>query len=239
MSVCLESSRPRDGLKLPLNRSFSEPGPPTPGHLTLSPPKRCKLETPSVSLPTSPCAESATLQRALVLKKVKTVDPDGLKVKLEAARQGPKTFVVLDCRPFISYNVNHINGAINVNCSDRFNRRRLQQGKATLADLATTREGKDILKRRAFKEVIVYDDNTCDKERITAAQPLLLVLSSLVEDNKEPSLLIGEFLLSPRPRSSCDLHLGLGQHCRLTFVYLPILMAVTNTPYMRHVPFLF
>lgn len=193
MSVCLESSRPRDGLKLPLNRSYSEPGPPTPGHISLNPSKRCKLETlPSVSLPTSPCAESATLQRALVLKKVKTMDSDGLKLKLEAARQGPRLFVVLDCRPFMSYNVNHINGAININCSDRFNRRRLQQGKATLADLATTREGKEVLKKRAFREVIVYDDDTCDKERITTAQPLLLVLSSLVEDNKEPALLLGK-----------------------------------------------
>ncbi|XP_015832988.1 dual specificity protein phosphatase 10 isoform X2 [Tribolium castaneum] len=222
--------------------ALTEPGPPTPGHLTLSPPKRCKLDTPSVSLPTSPCAESATLQRALVLKKVKTLDPDGLKVKLEAARHGPKSFIVLDCRPFISYNVNHINGAININCSDRFNRRRLQQGKATLADLATTREGKDVLKRRAFKEVIVYDDNTCDKERITTAQPLLLVLSSLVEDNKEPALLIGghtEFHRKHKDLCEDTLVTGLSSRGLPSSASCPALADIDSHPASRVLPFLY
>lgn len=201
MSVCLESSRPRDGLKLPLNRSISEPGPQTPtAHLSLSPPKRFKLETSSVSLPTSPCAESANLQRTWVLNNVKTMDDDALKAKMEDRRPGPKSYILLDCRPFMSYNMNHISGAINVNCSDRFNRRRLQQGKATLADLATTREGKEVLKKRSFREVIIYDDSTSDKDRITIDHPLLLVLSSLVDDHKEPSLLIGESDVALRPR---------------------------------------
>lgn len=193
-AVCLELSggRSRDGLKLQLNRSLSEPGPSTPTtHLFLNPPKRCKLEPASVSLPTSPCAESATIQRALILKKVGTLDADELKQRIESSRCGPKQFLIVDCRPFISYNMSHISGAINVNCSDRFNRRRLQQGKATLADLATTREGKELLKKRSCKEILVYDDCTADKERVTASNPLLLVLSSLVEDNREPLLLLG------------------------------------------------
>lgn len=118
---------------------------------------------------------------------------DDLKAKLEMCRPGPRTFLVLDCRPFISYNMSHISGAINVNCTDRFNRRRLQQGKATLADLATTREGKEMLKKRSYREVVVYDDGTCDKDRVTATHPLLLVLSSLVDDNREPVLLLGEY----------------------------------------------
>lgn len=193
-AVCLELSgaRSRDSLKLPLNRSLSEPGPRTPPHLFLSPPKRCKLESSSVSLPSSPCNESATLQRSLVLKKVNTIEPDGLKQKLESSRLGHKTFVVVDCRPFFSYNMSHIAGAININCSDRLNRRRLTQGKVTLADLATTREGKEMLRKRTYKEVVIYDDSTYDKERITTTHPLHLVLTSLVEDNREPFLLLGE-----------------------------------------------
>lgn len=199
MSVCLESNRPREGLKLALNRSYSEPGPSNQSHLSpIGPNKKFKLDNAtssaasSVSLPTSPCSESATLQRTMVLKNVKIIDCDDLKTKLEEPRSaGPKQHIIIDCRPFMSYNINHIRGALNVNCSDRFNRRRLQQGKATLADLATTREGKEILKKRCFKEVIIYDDSTNDKERITTGDALLLVLKSLVEDNKEPSLLIG------------------------------------------------
>ncbi|KAL3290397.1 hypothetical protein HHI36_023738 [Cryptolaemus montrouzieri] len=191
MSVCLESSRSRDGLKLPLlNRSRSEPGPPTLKLISSTPPKRCKLETASVSLPASPCAESASIQRSLILKKVKYLEPDGLKQKLENCR--PKNYVLLDCRSFTAYNLSHIIGAINVNCSDRYNRKRLQRGKATLADLTSSKESKEILKKMSHKEVIVYDESTSDKERITVTHPLFLVLSSIVEENKQPVLLLGE-----------------------------------------------
>lgn len=68
-------------------------------------------------------------------------------------------------------------------------------GKANLADLATNREGKELLRRRVNKEVIVYDDTTNSMDRITATHPLYIVLSTLVEDNKEPVLLLGKFLL--------------------------------------------
>ncbi|XP_054290614.1 dual specificity protein phosphatase 10-like isoform X1 [Macrosteles quadrilineatus] len=165
----------REGLRLALNRSLSEPGPTT---------KRCKLEV--ASLPASPCGESSTLQRALVEQHVSTLDPDTLAQQLEQHR----SLLLVDCRPFLAYNVNHIRGSINVNCSDRFNRRRLQQGKATLADLATTREGKEMLKRR-FKEVVVYDDVAEEVETLPTSHPLYLVLSTLVEDNRRPALLRG------------------------------------------------
>lgn len=88
--------------------------------------------------------------------------------------------------------MNHIRGAINVNCSDRFNRRRLQLGKATLADLATAREGKEILRRKQYREVIVYDDCTAELEYLPVQHPLFLVLAALVEDNREPALLLGK-----------------------------------------------
>ncbi|KAG7202974.1 hypothetical protein KM043_010110 [Ampulex compressa] len=149
--------------------------------------KRCKLET--VSLPASPCSETGSLQRQLVLQRTRTISAVELGHRLLAQQCSP---VILDCRPFILYNVNHVRGAINVNCSDRFNRRRLQLGKATLADLATAREGKEILRRRHYREVVVYDDCTDDLERLPAQHPLFLVLAALVEDNREPALLLGE-----------------------------------------------
>ncbi|XP_011310348.1 dual specificity protein phosphatase 10 isoform X2 [Fopius arisanus] len=254
--VCCEpmsAGRPRDNLKLALNRSLSEPGPPcdrfiptTPTSPTLSTlstistissdcstqdgmstsasggstnsidigdtdnllhyhfyhhyhrqsshqgsssigqSKRCKLET--VSLPTSPCNEGTTLQRQLIINQSRTIDPDELARRMQLQ---PDSIVILDCRPFIVYNVNHVRGAINVNCSDRFNRRRLQMGKATLADLATAREGKDILRKRHYKEVVLYDDCTADLEHLPVQHPLFLVITALVEDHREPTLLIG------------------------------------------------
>ena len=107
----------------------------------------------SVSLPNSPCGESSTLARTLLIKQVETVTSEGLAAKLSsnppmlslsASGSSAGQYLLLDCRPFIAYNVSHIRGAINVNCCNRLNRKRLQMGKATLADLATTKEGKEV-----------------------------------------------------------------------------------------------
>lgn len=211
--VCCEmtGSKPREGLKLPLNRSLSEPGtaslsmparsPTSPCSKNYQyrflrseqggPSKRCKLE--SASLPASPCTESTTLQRTFITKRVGCMEPEELRERLEQKLSHlSSNFLLVDCRPFLAYNVNHIKGAININCTDRINRRRLQSGKATLADLATSGEGRELLRRRLNKEVVVYDDKTSNMERITTTHPLYIVLSSLVEDNKLPVLLLGK-----------------------------------------------
>ena len=128
---------------------------PQPPALQLNPPPG------SVSLPNSPCSESSTMQRTLLVKHVSTVTSSGLASKLTAQpplpKGGPPTsgdgsgYLLVDCRPFIAYNVSHIKGAINVNCCNRLNRKRLQMGKATLADLATTKEGKEVVFGLPFK----------------------------------------------------------------------------------------
>ena len=186
------------------------------GNCFLRPPQ--SITAGSVSLPSSPCSESSTLQRTLMLKKARTTDHASLASKLGNLRDkggmeavGTKKtdgFLLVDCRPFIQYNVNHIRGAINVNCCDRFNRKRLQQGKATLADLATTKEGKDLLKKRTWKEVVVYDDCSDSLEELPASHTLFLVMNALVEDNREPVMLLGglrDFQVSHR--SLCEDHL--------------------------------
>merc|ERR1712038_1166255 len=176
-----EGLKSRDSLKLSFNRSISEPGhaglttcpmapltsPPSLGP-SLHPPSSF-LSPPAppggvVSLPASPCSESVTMQRSMVMQQATTISGDQLAKRLRAreGRPGRQSFLLLDCRPFIAYNVGHVRGAINVNCCDRFNRKRLQQGKASLADLATTKEGKEALKKRNWKEVVVYDDSSED-----------------------------------------------------------------------------
>jgi hypothetical protein len=222
-----EGLKGRDSLKLSFNRSISEPGhtkanmpltltplmsPPsiTP---TIHPPKRFRIDPPpstakptsflcppsTVSLPSSPCDVSNTLQRTLVINQTSTIDDQGLAKKLDtkssnqcSKQHGAKNnFLLLDCRPFIAYNVSHIKGAINVNCCDRFNRKRLQQGKASLADLATTKEGKEMLKKRNWKEIIVYDDSSDDLTSLPSSHTLFLVIKSLVEDLRSPVMLVG------------------------------------------------
>ena len=179
----------------------------------LAPPH--SIEAGSISLPTSPCSESSTLQRTLLLKNSRTVDPNSLAVRIESSSASTSSTegitgvvssstslnlssskknqltLVVDCRPFIAYNVNHIRGAINVNCCDRFNRKRLQQGKATLADLATTKEGKELLKKRNWKEVFVYDECSESLENLPSSHTLFLVMNALVEDHREPVMLLG------------------------------------------------
>ena len=127
---------------------------------SLHPPKRCRMDglsrskplslaPPSsflsppappggvVSLPASPCSESVTMQRSMVMQQATTISGDQLAKRLRAreGRPGRQSFLLLDCRPFIAYNVGHVRGAINVNCCDRFNRKRLQQVKIPKLEL--------------------------------------------------------------------------------------------------------
>jgi len=225
----------RDQLKLSFNRSISEPGHTRSNMpLTLTPlmsppsltpsihlPKRPRMEiakpqgflipnpTSTVSLPTSPLdSENNTLQRTLVINQTSTIDDDSLARKLQKCGKHGRNFLLLDCRPFIAYNVSHIKGAINVNCCDRFNRKRLQQGKASLADLATTKEGKEMLKKRNWKEIIVYDECSDDLSCLPSSHTLFLVIKSLVEDLRNPVMLIGGIRCFQTTQASmCEDHL--------------------------------
>ena len=156
-----------------------------------SPAKRCCLGLPlSVSLPSSPSSESSSLHRSMMAKRTRIYTADQL-----AARMTGQPVVIVDCRPFMAYNASHIRGAINLNCSDRWNRKRLQTGRVSLADLATSPEGKELLRRRSVKEVIVYDDGAVDCERLPPSSTIYIVLSALLDDHKEPILLAGNLAL--------------------------------------------
>ncbi|GCC26743.1 dual specificity protein phosphatase 10 [Chiloscyllium punctatum] len=128
---------------------------------------------------------------------VRTIPPAELAKKLTKSggikgppsqSQGP---VIIDCRPFMEYNKSHIQGAVHINCSDKISRRRLQQGKITVLDLISCREGKDSYKRIFSKEIIVYDENTIEPNRVLPSQPLHIVLESLKREGKDPLVLKG------------------------------------------------
>jgi Rhodanese-like domain len=165
--------------------------------LQQSPAKRCCLGLPlSVSLPSSPSSESSSLQRSMMAKRTRIYTADQLAaIKWSTASPTGQPVVMVDCRPFMAYNASHIRGAINLNCSDRWNRKRLQTGRVSLADLATSPEGKELLRRRSVKEVIVYDDGAVDCERLPPSSTLYIVLSALLDDHKEPLLLAGNLAL--------------------------------------------
>ena len=207
----------------------------------------------TVSLPNSPCSESSTLQRTILLQNARTVEPNALAAQLEMCasaerRRGHVTaagygggawgseVLIVDCRPFIAYNVNHIRGAINVNCCDRFNRKRLQQGKATLADLATTKVGKETLKRRNWTEVVVYDDCSESLEKLPVSHTLFLVMNALVEDHRRPVMLLGGLRhFEVGHRRLCQDHLMKGCAGRAARAPLePTAQTSTATPQSSH-----
>ncbi|RMC12358.1 hypothetical protein DUI87_09873 [Hirundo rustica rustica] len=126
------------------------------------------------------------------LTSIKIIYPNDLAKKMTKCskshqqNQGP---VIIDCRPFMEYNKSHIQGAVHINCSDKISRRRLQQGKITVLDLISCREGKDSFKRIFSKEIVVYDENTNEPSRVMPSQPLHIVLESLKREGKEPLVL--------------------------------------------------
>ncbi|KAL0964974.1 hypothetical protein UPYG_G00275140 [Umbra pygmaea] len=127
---------------------------------------------------------------------VRVIHPNELAKRLARCPMGHPvgpTPVIIDCRPFMEYNKNHIQGAVHINCSDKISRRRLQQGKITVLDLLSCREspGKDSFKGIFNKEIVVYDENTLDPQRLAPSQPLHVVLDSLRREGKDPVVLKG------------------------------------------------
>ncbi|KAJ7341049.1 hypothetical protein JRQ81_004727 [Phrynocephalus forsythii] len=125
------------------------------------------------------------------LASIKIIYPNDLAKKMTKCTKSHQGPVIIDCRPFMEYNKSHIQGAVHINCSDKISRRRLQQGKITVLDLISCREGKDSFKRIFSKEIVVYDENTNEPSRVIPSQPLHVVLESLKREGKEPLVLKG------------------------------------------------
>ena len=145
-------------------------------------PKKCKLDN---FINKSTSAKVNNSSRGIVRK----LEPSELIQKLERSQN---SILLVDCRSFISFNVIHIQGAVNVSCADRFNRKRLQQGKVTLVDLFSSKEGRDQFKRRASKEIILYDDGTKELQKLSPENSLYTVLSSLISEGKDAFVLNGK-----------------------------------------------
>ncbi|CAH1261533.1 dual specificity protein phosphatase 10-like [Branchiostoma lanceolatum] len=149
--------------------------------------RRCSRELPNtLNMAASNLARTASNPN--LLDSVRTIGPEELAQRLAGMQKQP---IMLDCRSFIDYNLNHIDGALNVSCSDRFSKKRLQQGKASLADLVPNKEGRDILMNRLSREIIVYDESTSEPEQIQPSQPLHVVLDSLFKEGRQAAILKG------------------------------------------------
>ncbi|XP_046567736.1 dual specificity protein phosphatase 10-like [Haliotis rubra] len=171
--------RRRIGLKLDFSRLGGSAGDRDDYHM----PKKCKFE--SMSFATCSLTSALSLNKTSI--PARTILPHELATKLTKA----KPVLVLDCRPFLAFNLSHIHGAVNISCSDRFSKKRLQQGKISVSDLVTTKEGKDIINKKLPKEVVLYDEQTNDLRDITTDNALHYVLSSLHREGRETFVLKG------------------------------------------------
>lgn len=196
-----QSVRLRARLRLPLNRSLSEPGnnflqlfcpspvainrpmssnatcsytePPNTLMLVDSPIKRCRLECPTdsikrttFSLPSTPCYND----KLRILTVIELAD------RIRISNDPEHQLLLIDCRSFTQFNGSHIKGATNINCANRFGRKRFQLSR-TLSVLNQTKTS-----------VVVYDEDTTDLNN----HPLAGILNTLAsEPYKEVLLLQG------------------------------------------------
>lgn len=85
--------------------------------------------------------------------------------------------LILDSRPFISYNEGHIVTATNVHCPPILKRR--SGGFVALENIVPCSEKRERLENGEFKRIIVYDGDTVDLEQSAKDSNLYSVLKSL------------------------------------------------------------
>lgn len=123
--------------------------------------------------------------------KGRTIFPRDLAAKLV----DPENVLLIDCRSFIAFNLNHINGALNVSCTDRLTKKRLQCNKVKAGDIVGPgQDAKDeFAEKRSSPSMVfvLYDDDTEDLSKSPINSPLQLVIHSLHRDGVEAVFLKG------------------------------------------------
>ena len=114
----------------------------------------------------------------------------------EQLKNCPSTILLIDCRTFLSYNANHIIGALNVTCSDSINRKRLLCGRTAVGDLVSgCAEAKERYQAAVADgssvQLVLYDDSSNDYKSLPATQPLKLILTCIRKLGKDASFLHG------------------------------------------------
>ncbi|KAK6180931.1 hypothetical protein SNE40_008895 [Patella caerulea] len=168
-------NRRRIGLKLDIS-AFSQ----SVGQHSEDPhrPKKCKFEMSTLNAAIRPNLNGTSNSR--------TILPDELASKLTKS----KPLLVIDCRSTLVFDAKHIQGAVNVSIAG-FCRKRLQQGQKSLIDLVSTREGRDMYKKKNNKDIVIYDDHTSDLRETTKDSPINIVINTLLREGKDPHILKG------------------------------------------------
>jgi hypothetical protein len=135
-------------------------------------------------------------------ERVKSISSDELARKIRTSNtKNRQPYLLLDCRGYLCFSECHIQGSVHIACTDRFNRKRVQNSGSVL-DLVSTnnnrvRIGNNNNNNKAshhgkWRDVIVYDDGTTDLTVDAGWQtPISFVLMHLLQENRQPFFLKG------------------------------------------------
>lgn len=160
--------------------------------------------TPSTASSTSSSAEPLDLK-----ERVRSINCDELARKISNCNNKQRLpFLLLDCRGYLCYTDCHIVGAVHIACSDRFNRKRVQNCSSVL-DLVSTNNRRaktgggcspsptnagNTVSSAKWRDVIVYDEGTTDLTLDSGGMqtPISFVLMHLLQENRQPIFLNGK-----------------------------------------------
>uniref|UniRef100_A0A2I3TH74 Dual specificity protein phosphatase 8 n=1 Tax=Pan troglodytes TaxID=9598 RepID=A0A2I3TH74_PANTR len=106
-------------------------------------------------------------------------------------RGGPGGPLVIDSRSFVEYNSWHVLSSVNICCS-KLVKRRLQQGKVTIAELIQP-AARSQVEATEPQDVVVYDQSTRDASVLAADSFLSILLSKLDGCFDSVAILTGGF----------------------------------------------
>ncbi|XP_059788329.1 dual specificity protein phosphatase 8 [Balaenoptera ricei] len=106
-------------------------------------------------------------------------------------RGGPGGPLVIDSRSFVEYNSWHVLSSVNICCS-KLVKRRLQQGKVTIAELIQPTSRSQV-EATEPQDVVVYDQSTRDASVLAADSFLSILLSKLDGCFDSVAILTGGF----------------------------------------------
>jgi len=143
--------------------------------------------------------------KVIMEQHVRTINADELARKINVQQASVK-FLLLDCRGYVCYTDSHIRGAVHIACTDRFNRRKVQNTGASVLDLVNlnSRRSKGsacpmspLTGGVKTREVIVYDDGISDLnlEDSSWSNPTSFVIAHLIRENRQPIYLKGKLIL--------------------------------------------
>ena len=97
-------------------------------------------------------------------------------------QENQQQLLVIDCRPFLVYNLSHITHAHNVHCPPIVKRR--SGGSLPLENIIRCSTTRTKLQTGQYTTVVIYDENTESLDQLTADSNMTLVLKSLTEDTE-------------------------------------------------------